>query len=170
MASQETGEAADRPSAEEAATVILVDDEPRLVELVGDYLESRGMTVVPCHDGPAALLAARTCVADVMVLDFMLPKIDGMEVCRRLRAEGSLLPVLMLSARGTVAERVASLERGADEYMVKPFALEELYARITVLLRRRQEPDDLNRVVSRNRVFAGSGTTRTSAATRSTST
>ena len=118
--------------------VVVVDDEVRMVELVTGYLEECGFTTSGAHTGPAALEAGRSLVADAMVLDLMLPGLDGLEVCRRLRAEGIDLPVLVLTARGAVPERVAGLEAGADDYLVKPFALEELAARLRVLVRRHE--------------------------------
>jgi DNA-binding response OmpR family regulator len=121
--------------------VAVVDDEVRMVELVTRYLQEAGFTTIGCHDGPAALDTARSPDVDVMVLDLMLPGLSGIEVCRRLRAEGIDLPILMLTARGAVAERVAGLEAGADDYLVKPFALEELAARLKAIGRRR-EPQD----------------------------
>jgi DNA-binding response OmpR family regulator len=117
--------------------VVVVDDERRMVELVTGYLGELGMTTTACHDGDEALAAARTLDADAMVLDLMLPRTSGLEVCRRLRREGNGVPILVLTARGSVAERVDGLEAGADDYLVKPFALEELAARVRALARRR---------------------------------
>ena len=121
--------------------VVVVDDERRMVALVTSYLEEAGFTTTGCFDGTQALAAARTGEPDVMVLDLMLPGISGLEVCRRIRAEGLPLPILMLTARGAVPERVAGLEAGADDYLVKPFALEELVARLRVIGRRQQEQE-----------------------------
>ena len=109
-----------------------------MVELVTAYLQEAGFTTTGCADGMAALEAARSVEADVMVLDLMLPGLSGLEVCRQLRAEGSDLPILMLTARGTVPERVVGLEAGADDYLVKPFAMEELVARLRAIGRRRE--------------------------------
>src|SRR4051812_25895970 len=117
--------------------VVVVDDERRMVELVTGYLGEVGMTTTGCHDGKQALVAARAPGVDAVVLDLMMPGIDGLEVCRRLRAEGNDVPVLVLTARGAVPERVAGLEAGADDYLVKPFALEELVARLRAIRRRR---------------------------------
>jgi DNA-binding response OmpR family regulator len=121
--------------------VAVVDDEARMVELVTGYLEEAGFTTVGCHDGLTALETARSPEVDVMVLDLMLPGMSGIDVCRRIRDEAIDLPILMLTARGAVAERVAGLEAGADDYLVKPFALEELAARLKAIGRRR-EPQD----------------------------
>ncbi len=118
--------------------VVVVDDEVRMVELVTSYLREAGFEATGCHDGPSALEAGRSADADVMVLDLMLPGMSGLEVCRTLRAEGNDLPVLMLTARGAVPERVAGFEAGADDYVVKPFALEELVARVRAIGRRRE--------------------------------
>jgi DNA-binding response OmpR family regulator len=121
--------------------VVVVDDDERVVELVSRYLEEHGHTAVRCFDGRSALTNARDESADVVVLDRMLPGMDGVEVCRTLRREGNDVPVLMLTARGAVRERVAGLESGADDYLVKPFALEELHARLRAIRRRRVDPD-----------------------------
>lgn len=122
--------------------VIVVDDERRLVELIVSYLAESGIEAVGFHDGRSGLEAARGPDIDAVVLDLMLPGIGGIEVCRRLRQEGSVVPVIMLTARGAVKERVAGLEAGADDYLVKPFALEELTARLRVFERRNQIPED----------------------------
>ena len=118
--------------------VVVVDDEVRMVELVTSFLTEAGFTTTACHDGHTALEAAASGGADVMVLDLNLPGVSGLEVCRTLRARGDDLPVLMLTARGAVAERVAGFEAGADDYVVKPFALEELVARVRAIGRRRE--------------------------------
>lgn len=121
--------------------VVVVDDEKRLVELVTSYLADFGVRTTGCFDGLSGLEAARRPDVDAVVLDRMLPIMDGMEVCRRLRREANDVPVLMLTARGAVPERVAGLEAGADDYLVKPFALEELHARVKAILRRRDNDD-----------------------------
>lgn len=127
--------------------VIVVDDERRLVELIVDYLAESGIEAQGYHDGRAGLEAIRHGDVDAVVLDLMLPGLGGMEVCRRLRKDGNAVPVLMLTARGAVNERVAGLEAGADDYLVKPFALEELTARLRVFQRRSEVPDDQRLVV-----------------------
>jgi DNA-binding response OmpR family regulator len=121
--------------------VVVVDDEVRMVELVTAYLEEAGFTATGCYEGQGALEAARSLDTDVMVLDLMLPGMSGIEVCRRIRAEGNDVPILMLTARGAVPERVEGLEAGADDYLVKPFALEELAARLKAIGRRREPLD-----------------------------
>jgi DNA-binding response OmpR family regulator len=121
--------------------VVVVDDERRMVELVTSYLEELGIRTTGCHDGREALAAARGEDVDAVVLDLMLPGVGGLDVCRRLRREGNDVPILMLTARGAVPERVAGLEAGADDYLVKPFALEELVARLRAIGRRRESPE-----------------------------
>lgn len=121
---------------------MVVDDERRLVELIVDYLSEVGIDAEGFFDGRAGLAAARQPGVGAVVLDLMLPAIGGLEVCRRLRAEGNKIPILMLTARGAVTERVAGLEAGADDYLVKPFALEELAARLRVIERRAEVSDD----------------------------
>lgn len=121
--------------------VIVVDDERRLVELIVSYLSESGIEAEGFYDGRTGLEAARGADVDAVVLDLMLPGIGGIEVCRRLRNEGSSVPVLMLTAKGSVSERVAGLDAGADDYLVKPFALEELTARLRVFQRRNEVPD-----------------------------
>ncbi len=125
------------PSEPEPADILVVDDDPRLAASLRRALAFAGHRVRVAGDGPAALTAIRERPPDLVVLDRMLPGFDGVEVCRRLRAAGDDLPVLMLTARDTVDDRVAGLDAGADDYLVKPFAYEELMARVRSLLRRR---------------------------------
>ena len=122
--------------------VVVVDDEPRLLELVVSHLEESGFTAAGFSDGVAGLAAAREPGVDAVVLDLLLPRMNGLAVCRALRSAGSDVYVLMLTARGTVRERVAGLDAGADDYLVKPFALEELSARLRAVHRRRQDDDE----------------------------
>jgi two-component system OmpR family response regulator len=126
--------------------VVVVDDEHRMVELIASYLADQQVTAIGRYDGPSGLAAAREPGVDAVVLDLMLPGLSGIEVCQQLRREGNDVPVLMLTARGAVPERVAGLEAGADDYLVKPFALEELHARLRAI-RRRVDPDDDHRLV-----------------------
>src|SRR3954462_14748074 len=105
--------------------VVVVDDERRMAELIAAYLAEQDATTTVCYDGPTGLTAARGPMVDAVVLDLMLPGMSGIEVCEQLRREGNEVPVLMLTARGAVPERVAGLESGADDYLVKPYALEE---------------------------------------------
>lgn len=117
-----------------------------MVELIVSYLQETGIEADGYFDGRAGLAAARSEGVDAVVLDLMLPAIGGIEVCRRLRKEGNRVPILMLTARGSVSERVAGLEAGADDYLVKPFALEELTARLRVFQRRNEPIDDDGRL------------------------
>jgi two-component system response regulator MprA len=117
--------------------ILLVDDDAPLAASVRRALAYEGHEVEVATDGTAALVAARDRPPDLVVLDVMLPGIDGVEVCRRLRA-GSDTPILMLTAREAVSDRVKGLDAGADDYLVKPFAYDELLARVRALLRRRE--------------------------------
>jgi len=117
----------------------VVDDDARLAASLRRALAYEGYTVDVAADGPIALAAARDQPPDLVVLDVMLPGLDGVEVCRRLRA-GSGVAILMLTARDAISDRVAGLDAGADDYLVKPFAHDELLARVRALLRR-SEPD-----------------------------
>jgi two-component system, OmpR family, response regulator MprA len=118
--------------------ILVVDDERSVREALRRALELEGYDVELAGNGHEALhkLDEREREPDVVVLDVLMPGIDGLEVCRRLRRAGRRLPVLMLTARAEVADRVAGLDAGADDYIVKPFALEELFARLRALLRR----------------------------------
>jgi DNA-binding response OmpR family regulator len=129
------------PTYADAMHVLVVDDEPRMVELVSTYLGEHDLRVTGAPDGPGGLAAARRPDVDAVVLDLMLPGMSGIDVCKQLRSEGNDVPIVMLTARGAVSERVAGLEAGADDYLVKPFALEELLARLRAIGRRRG-PDD----------------------------
>ena len=115
----------------------MVDDDAPLAASLRRALAYEGHSVDVASDGPGALVAARDQPPDLVVLDGMLPGLDGIEVCRRLR-EGSDVPILMLTARDTVSDRVNGLDAGADDYLVKPFAYDELLARVRALLRRRE--------------------------------
>ena len=122
-----------------SATILVVDDERMLAETISFNLEKEGFTVVVAHDGEAALQQSKAHAPDLVVLDLMLPKVSGWEVCRALRqsAEYKLdAPILMLTARGEEADKVLGLELGADDYLVKPFGMRELVARVRALLRR----------------------------------
>src|SRR5919112_1026558 len=119
------------------ATILLVEDEPALGRLVVRELEASGYTVRHVSDGSAALRAFEEQSPDLVVLDWMLPGMDGLEVLRRLR-QASPVPVLMLTARAEEVDRVVGLEVGADDYLTKPFGTRELIARIRALLRRHE--------------------------------
>ncbi|TMC50981.1 MAG: response regulator transcription factor [Chloroflexi bacterium] len=116
-------------------TILVVDDEPEIVRLVRDYLEHSGFTVVTASDGPAALQTARTRRPDLVVLDLGLPGLDGLDVTRELRRNGTV-PIVMLSARGDESDKLVGLELGADDYLTKPFSPKELVARVRAVLRR----------------------------------
>jgi two-component system alkaline phosphatase synthesis response regulator PhoP len=118
-----------------AHTILIVDDEARIVKLVRDYLERAGFEVLAAHDGEAALTLARVEQPDLIVLDLMLPGVDGLDVCRRLRQESGV-PIIMLTARVEEADRIVGLELGADDYVTKPFSPGELVARVRATLRR----------------------------------
>jgi len=117
------------------AKVLIVDDEPNIREVVGLYLRRDGHEVVSAADGEEALSMFSSAVPDLVVLDLMLPKVGGLEVCRRMRAERRV-PLIMLTARGEEEERIVGLSLGADDYVVKPFSPRELAARVAAVLRR----------------------------------
>jgi two-component system, OmpR family, response regulator len=118
------------------AHILVVDDEPAITELLATALKYMGYQVSTAASGFAALDAAASAAPDLVVLDVMLPDIDGFEVCRRLRAARDFVPVIFLSARDTEDDRVTGFVRGGDDYVTKPFSLEELTLRIGALLRR----------------------------------
>lgn len=118
----------------------MVEDEKRLNDTVARYLTGEGYTVDPCYDGKDALLYMEGAEYDAVVLDIMLPGLDGISVLRQWRAEGRSVPVLMLTSMGEVSDRINGLDSGADDYMVKPFSLEELAARLRVMIRRSGQP------------------------------
>jgi two-component system alkaline phosphatase synthesis response regulator PhoP len=129
------------------ATILVVDDEPHIVELAHLYLSSDGYTVFSAHDGPEALTAIEERHPDLVVLDIMLPRMDGWEVCRRLRQGGNNVPIIMLTARGEDVDRIVGLELGADDYMVKPFNPRELVARVKAVLRRSEDKIPVTKVL-----------------------
>ena len=116
--------------------VLVVEDEPKMASLIRRGLEEEGMAVDATGRGEDAVWMAGSTEYDAVVLDLMLPGLDGFEVCRRLRADDVWTPVLMLTARDTVRDRVTGLDTGADDYLVKPFAFDELLARLRALVRR----------------------------------
>ena len=132
------------------ATILVVDDEPRIVQLVRDYLEHGGFTVLVASDGAAALRSARTGRPDLVVLDLGMPGLDGLDVARALRRDGEV-PIIMLTARTEESDKLVGLELGADDYLTKPFSPKELVARVRAVLRRaegRRSPTDVIRVGS----------------------
>ena len=119
------------------STILVVDDEPKIARLARDYLEKNGYRVVTAADGPSALSMARRERPDLIVLDLLLPGMDGREVCRILRAESDV-PIIMLTALSEESDQIVGLEIGADDYIVKPFSPRALVARVRALLRRTQ--------------------------------
>ena len=123
----------------DTATILLVDDEESIQKLLTFPLERDGFRVVPAHDGEEALDRFAQERVDLVVLDVMLPRLDGLEVCRKLRATSSV-PILMLTARDDELDKVLGLELGADDYMTKPFSVREFRSRVRALLRRASAP------------------------------
>ena len=123
------------------AHILLVEDEIKLARFIELELSSEGYRVSVANDGMAGLTLARESAPELMILDWMLPGLSGIEVCRRLRATGNKVPVILLTARDEVSDRVTGLDAGADDYLVKPFSIEELLARVRAHLRRTQEVD-----------------------------
>jgi two-component system, OmpR family, response regulator MprA len=121
------------------AHILVVDDDPRITDLLRRILAFEGYSVTIAATGNEALNRALERPPDLIVLDLMLPGLNGLEVAQRLRTAGDNVPILMLTARDAVSDRVQGLETGADDYLVKPFAPEELVARVKALLRRSQE-------------------------------
>ncbi|WP_276354652.1 response regulator transcription factor [Cohnella caldifontis] len=119
--------------------IMVIDDDEKITSLLRRSLAFEGYEVSTASDGAEGLRLLGQRAADLVVLDVMMPRIDGWEVCRRIREAGIVAPVLMLTAKDDVQDRVKGLDMGADDYLVKPFALEELMARIRALLRRRPE-------------------------------
>ncbi|MEV0808202.1 response regulator transcription factor [Micromonospora sp. NPDC050200] len=142
--------------------ILVVEDERRLADLLARGLREAGHTVDVEYTGSGGLLAASTGTYDSVVLDVMLPGLDGVAVCRTLRQQGHLMPVLMLTARVEIPDRVAGLDAGADDYLAKPFSFDELLARLRALHRRAAGPPpvevragDLLLDPARRRVFRG---------------
>lgn len=122
-------------------SILIIDDDPLIRESLRRGLTFEGFRTDLAADAEQALRIMRDELPDVVVLDILLPGMDGFEVCRRIRAAAPTLPIIMLTARDAVPDRVAGLEAGADDYLIKPFAFEELLARIRVCLRRREETE-----------------------------
>jgi two-component system response regulator MprA len=125
------------------AAILVVDDDAPIRRMLDRTLSAAGYAVATAADGGEALAAVERSTPDLVVLDVGLPGVDGLSVSRRLRAKGLAVPVLLLTARDSVPDRVAGLDAGADDYLVKPFATEELLARIRALLRRGKAPEEL---------------------------
>jgi DNA-binding response OmpR family regulator len=129
----------EEPAPEKAARmsrILIVEDEPDMVLGLKDNFEFEGYDVVTASDGAAGLERARSEKPDLLILDIMLPKLSGLEVCKTLRAEGFRAPIIMLTARGQEIDKVVGLELGADDYVTKPFSIRELLARVRAILRR----------------------------------
>jgi DNA-binding response OmpR family regulator len=129
------------------ATILVVDDEPKITRLVRDYLENAGFGVIVAGDGSEALMRARTERPDLVVLDLGLPALDGLDVTRRLRADGDV-PIIMLTARDDETDRIIGLELGADDYVTKPFSPRELVARVRAVLRRHERAGSSDRLTA----------------------
>ena len=125
-------------------TILVVDDEPEIVRLVRSYLEQEGYRVVIAYNGEEALYAARHEKPDLVVLDVLMPKMDGLEFTRRVRREQDV-PIIMLTARADETDRIVGLELGADDYVTKPFSPREVVARVRAVLRRAQPSDEKER-------------------------
>ncbi len=119
----------------ESGKILVVDDENKLVKLISAYLEREGYRIVPAYDGETALELFRSESPDLVVLDIMMPGLDGLSFCRQVRKE-SLTPIIMLSARSEEVDRLVGLELGADDYVTKPFSPRELVSRVKAVLRR----------------------------------
>ncbi|MGB6875039.1 MAG: response regulator [Candidatus Acidiferrales bacterium] len=126
------------------ARILVVEDDKDIVELVRYNLEKDGYQVTACSDGATGLAQIRKSPPDLLLLDLMLPKLSGLEICKEIRRDDRLgrLPILMLTARGEEADRIVGLELGADDYVTKPFSPRELVARVKALLRRVQQPGE----------------------------
>ena len=122
------------------STILLVDDEDSVQKLLTYPLERDGFRVLQARDGEEALARYREEPIDLVILDLMLPRLDGLAVCRRLREERSAVPIIMLTARGDEGDKVLGLELGADDYITKPFSIREFMSRVRALLRRAQLP------------------------------
>jgi len=121
--------------------ILLVEDEVKLARFIELELTSEGYQVTIANDGLTGLTTARESSPDLLILDWMLPGMTGVEICRRLRSTGDQVPIILLTAKDEVGDRVAGLDAGADDYVVKPFSVEELLARVRANLRRTQETD-----------------------------
>lgn len=121
--------------------ILVIEDEQKLAKFLELELQYEGYEVIVANDGMTGLTTARECNADLILLDWMLPGISGLEVCRRLRLTGSKIPIILLTAKDEISDRVAGLDAGADDYIVKPFSIEELLARFRAHLRRSNEED-----------------------------
>jgi DNA-binding response OmpR family regulator len=128
--------------------ILIVEDEPHLAEALTQILKKQNYSVDAVHDGSAGLDYAMSGIYDLILLDIMMPELDGISMLKKLRSEGNATPVIMLTAKGELADKVAGLDYGADDYIAKPFASEELLARMRAALRRKGEviPEDALRL------------------------
>jgi DNA-binding response OmpR family regulator len=125
--------------------ILIVEDEPGILLSLKDELESEGYEVIPAEDGEKGLKAARDMMPDLIILDVMMPKLNGFEVCKQLRKEGNRTPIIMLTVKDKEIDKVLGLELGADDYVTKPFSLREVVARVKAILRRTEDLlDELN--------------------------
>ncbi len=127
--------------ADKSAHILIVEDEEKLAKFVQLELGYEGYEVTVANDGLSGLMAARDTEPDLILLDWMMPGLTGVEVCRRLRSTGAMMPVILLTAKDGIEDRVAGLDAGADDYVLKPFSIEELLARVRAHLRRNQPED-----------------------------
>ncbi|MBZ5703548.1 MAG: response regulator [Acidobacteriia bacterium] len=129
--------------------VLIIEDDRDIAELVRYNLENEGYQVAVAHDGSSGLALLKKSPQDLLLLDLMLPKLSGLEICRAIRGDESLnrLPILMLTAKGEESDRIVGLEMGADDYVTKPFSPRELIARVKALLRRAEPPGEASRVL-----------------------
>lgn len=123
--------------------VLVIEDDPAILRGLADNLEFEGYDVSTATDGESGYRLHGNCKPDLIILDLMLPRMSGLEVCRKLRAEGTQTPILMLTARSDESDRVVGLDLGADDYMTKPFSVSELMARIRAILRRTRSSSEL---------------------------
>ncbi len=123
------------------ARILVIEDEVKVARFIELELKYEGYKVTVANDGISGLSSARELELDLILLDWMLPGISGPEICRRLRTTGAMVPIILLTAKDEVGDRVAGLDAGADDYLVKPFSIEELLARVRARLRRVQEED-----------------------------
>jgi len=138
----------DRKGTASSPTILVVDDEPNIVELVRLYLKSEGFQVESANDGREALDKIAALHPSLVVLDLMMPELDGREVARRVRRQDSKTAIIMLTAKGDDQDKIVGLELGADDYLAKPFNPRELVARVRAVLRRTEEPDKATRVLT----------------------
>jgi len=127
-------------------TILVVDDEPKIVQLARDYLEHAGFAVITATDGPTTLHAARSSKPDLIVLDLGLPQLDGLDVTRSIRKDSNV-PIIMLTARSEETDKLIGLELGADDYITKPFSPKELVARVRTVLRRTDRPTSPDEII-----------------------